>query len=321
MYEIIKEFEGLRLSAYKCPANIPTIGYGTTFYPNSQRVRLGDCISEKEADEYLEDYIKSHILPNLSRIKTWDLMNSSQKEAVISFAYNLGHGFYRSSGFNSISKLLDAPSLWANKTEVHRIFGLYVKAGSRTLEGLVRRRKAEADLFLSIPNTTEVNLMAYPEYFLVFCLPYDRVYGLDQGILSLNHMGQTLTTRKTWEATSSIASKQNPEDFHQKGGLLPPHCRIPQLSDGTGGFKPWMLQTKPIPMPHVKGVEGNFYKINPHIVQTDKGKERGDFGIHLDANMPGSLGCIVMDKANFKDFEHRMSWVAKRCAEIPLLVF
>jgi hypothetical protein len=49
-------------------------------------------------------------------------------------------------------------------------------------------------------------------------------------------------------------------------------------------------------MPGVRGVEGNFYKINPHMV-TVNGVQRGDFGVHFDANAPGSSGCVVLRTA------------------------
>lgn len=75
-------------------------------------------------------------------------------------------------------------------------------------------------------------------------------------------------------------------------------------------------------MPAVKGVEGNFYKIDPHTVKAQpSGTVRGDFGIHLDGNAPGSLGCIVMSKERFKDFEDKMKELAKEgVTTIPLFV-
>ena len=96
-----------------------------------------------------------------------------------------------------------------------------------------------------------------------------------------------------------MAGKQYPESFHVRGGLIPPQYRCPKLPNYT-------VMTQPIPLPHIKGVEGNFYKIEPHFVTTDKGTIRGDFGIHLDGNAPGSLGCIVMSKDRFDDFEAKM---------------
>lgn len=149
-----------------------------------------------------------------------------------------------------------------------------------------------------------------PDLFLVFNQHFDRDNGLDWGRLSLDQLnpGKTITI---WTATSSIASKQNPESFHERGGIIPPQYRC--------GIPCWTVDTKPIPMPQVKGVAGNFYKINPHEVTTDRGGTRGDFGIHLDANVPGSMGCIVLNPVNFRDFETTMKKVA--AVSIPLFVF
>jgi hypothetical protein len=74
-------------------------------------------------------------------------------------------------------------------------------------------------------------------------------------------------------------------------------------------------------MPAVKGVEGNFYKIDPHAVTTDKGGFRGDFGIHRDANVPGSMGCIVMNAEKFALFEQTMKKLASTGVKrIPLFI-
>ena len=61
MYELIRKYEGCRLTAYKCPAGVWTIGYGTTVYPNGQPVREGDKISRAEAEAFLTMYIKQNI--------------------------------------------------------------------------------------------------------------------------------------------------------------------------------------------------------------------------------------------------------------------
>ncbi len=149
-------------------------------------------------------------------------------------------------------------------------------------------------------------------YFLIFSMHFDRDRGLDWGRLSLNCLSQG--TIDIWMTTSSVASKQEAEGFHQKGGMIPPQYRCPELKNYT-------VETTPIPLPHVKGVAGNFYKINPHIITTDKGGKRGDFGIHVDANVPGSAGCPVMSKTRFKQFEKRMSQLRKQeISSIPLFV-
>ena len=148
--DIIKEFEGLKLSAYLDSVGVPTIGYGCTFYPNGRKVKMGDKLSgNAEAENLLTNVIQVSFLPKLSKIPTWNQMNQHQQSAVLSFAYNLGAGFFGASNFNSITRLLSNPATWRNKQEVERVFGLYVRAGGQTLPGLVRRRKAEAELFNS----------------------------------------------------------------------------------------------------------------------------------------------------------------------------
>src|SRR5690348_865432 len=133
-------------------------------------------------------------------------------------------------------------------------------------------------------------------YFLTFSMQFDRDNGLDQGRLCLRHLEKG--TLQVWVATTSTAGKQFAESFHETGGVIPPEYRC--------GIPCWQVNSVPIPMPETKGVEGNFYKIDPHEVTTDKGGIRGDFGIHLDANVPGSMGCIVMSGERFKIFEGEM---------------
>ncbi|MEB3189686.1 MAG: hypothetical protein VKL42_05005 [Snowella sp.] len=143
-------------------------------------------------------------------------------------------------------------------------------------------------------------------------MQFDRDKGLDSGRLSLNHLREG--HKAIWVATSSTADKQGAEDFNLKGGLIPPQYRC--------GIPNWTVQTTPIPMPSVKGVEGNFYKIDPYAVKAQpSGTIRGDFGIHRDANVPGSAGCIVMSGDRFKDFESKMRELAKQgIKSIPLFV-
>jgi hypothetical protein len=83
-----------------------------------------------------------------------------------------------------------------------------------------------------------------------------------------------------YQATSSIAGRQYWESWELRGGLIPPRAD-------------YTVTLSPIPMPSVRGVEGNFYQILPFECPT-KGATRGDFGIHRDANVPGSMGCIVL---------------------------
>ncbi|ELS01195.1 phage-related lysozyme (muraminidase) [Xenococcus sp. PCC 7305] len=154
--QVIKKWEGCKLSAYQDSVGVWTIGYGMTFYPNGERVARGDRLkNEAEASQLLLELVDNDFLPIVSQVPTWSQLNLSQQSAILSFAYNLGARFFQSPGFSSISSLLLTPGDWGNSTEVHRVFGLYVKAGGKTLQGLVSRRREEANLFLKPMNQSK----------------------------------------------------------------------------------------------------------------------------------------------------------------------
>ncbi|MUL39316.1 hypothetical protein [Gloeocapsopsis dulcis] len=88
------------------------------------------------------------------------------------------------------------------------------------------------------------------------------------------------------QATSGCSGYQYSGSWKLKGrGPLPPSRAIEPLT--------YSVSTQRLWLPHVRGVEGSFYAIAPFSVKVDEGKSRGDFGIHFDANVPGSAGCIV----------------------------
>jgi hypothetical protein len=154
------------------------------------------------------------------------------------------------------------------------------------------------------------------KYTLLFSFGFaPKGAGLKQGRLLLRDTASD-STKAVWTATSSLAGKQYAESFHERGGLIPPAYR---LKKGSGGD--WRVETVPVPLPNVKGVSGNFYKIVPFEVVTDQNGKRSDFGIHLDANVPGSMGCIVLNKTNFTEFEEKMKSLAKEgIKQVPLVV-
>ena len=94
--DLIKSFEGLYLKPYLCPANVPTIGYGNTFYENGNKVTLKDpIITEARAIELLmselgmyEQKVDSYCI---------DTINQNQFDALVDFAYNCGNGNLKSS--------------------------------------------------------------------------------------------------------------------------------------------------------------------------------------------------------------------------------
>ena len=143
---IIKEYEGFKSKAYADPLlgwQLPTIGYGTTVYSDRRRVARGDTISEKEAYNELIFHVNNRIVPRLSHIPYWREMNVNQKSALISFAYNLGEGFYGNKGFNTITNALKNKE-WSR---IPKILELYRNPGSNVELGLLRRRRAEGRLW------------------------------------------------------------------------------------------------------------------------------------------------------------------------------
>ena len=131
---LIKEFEGCSLSAYLCPAKKATIGYGNTFYANGTKVKMGDTINQEQADELLRQTLKGFELIVSKRIKV--PLNQNQFDALVSHAFNTG-------GSDTLFKLInegqDVKDWWTTR---------YVQADGMTLKGLVRRRKAEYNLFM-----------------------------------------------------------------------------------------------------------------------------------------------------------------------------
>ena len=132
---IIKEFEGCKLQAYKCPAGVWTIGYGHT-----DGVKEGDVISQEKANALLASDIDL-FSSGVKRLVSSDITNN-QLGALVSFAFNLGLGNLRHS---TLLKLVNAEKF----DEAAKEFTKWNKAGGQVLPGLTRRREAEKALFLS----------------------------------------------------------------------------------------------------------------------------------------------------------------------------
>ena len=140
---IIREFEGTVLTAYRCPAGVWTIGTGNTRYTDGTPVKQGDKITPVEADMMLRMEV-DRIATTLSKqVPHWGEMTDNQKSALISFAYNLGEYFYGTSGFGTISACL-REKRWA---DVPNALLLYRNPGSSFEVGLKRRRVAEGKLW------------------------------------------------------------------------------------------------------------------------------------------------------------------------------
>jgi GH24 family phage-related lysozyme (muramidase) len=135
----IREAEGLRIKAYRDATGIWTIGYGHTSSAGAPEVVTGLEISVDDAERILAADVK-RFAKGVSDAVTVPL-NDDQFSALVSFAYNVGLGNFHSS---SVLKAVNTGDFDA----VPRRLGLWVKAGGKTLPGLVKRRAAEAALFV-----------------------------------------------------------------------------------------------------------------------------------------------------------------------------
>ena len=145
---LIKEFEGCHLNAYPDPltGGLPiTIGWGSTKDFNGNYFKLGRKITQEYADRLLIFDIEQRFLPSLQKIPYWGEMNDNQRGALLSFAYNLGAGFYGGSNFNTITRVLKNKE-WS---KVPDALYLYRNPGTRVEKGLARRRVAEGKLWSS----------------------------------------------------------------------------------------------------------------------------------------------------------------------------
>jgi lysozyme len=140
--DLIKRFEGFRAKPYLCPAGVPTIGYGSTYYENGVKVKLTDrSISEEWAEELLRRNMV-HYERGVDAM-TKDHVNQNQFDALVSFAYNTGLVNYKNS------TLLKRVNANPNDPDIEKQFMRWVRAGGKVIKGLITRRQAEATLYFS----------------------------------------------------------------------------------------------------------------------------------------------------------------------------
>ena len=135
--DLIKRWEGLRLIGYLCPANVPTIGYGST----GPDVRVGMHITEEEAESRLKKSLKviENTISNVVRVP----LNQNEFDALVSFAYNVGYNAF------SQSTLLRLLNDGEKRTTVAAELLRWNKVDGQPVLGLTKRREAERDLFLT----------------------------------------------------------------------------------------------------------------------------------------------------------------------------
>lgn len=134
--KLITQFEGCRLTAYKCPAGVWTIGYGHT-----QGVYEGQTITKAQAARMLAEDLERYE-DKVNKYYDRYRWNQNEFDALVSFAYNIG----------SIDKLTAGGT--RNRQEIADKMLLYNKASGKVLAGLTRRRQAERELFISTSRRT-----------------------------------------------------------------------------------------------------------------------------------------------------------------------
>lgn len=134
--ELCRRFEGFRAAPYLCPAGVPTIGYGSTFYPDGTKVALTDTpITPRRADEMLEHELARLVAPVTAACPLL-LANAARLAAILDFTYNLGIARLRAS---TLRQRVNAQDWRAAQSELRR----WVRGGGKILPGLVARREAE----------------------------------------------------------------------------------------------------------------------------------------------------------------------------------
>lgn len=146
--KLIKQFEGCKLSAYLDAAGVPTIGYGHT-----KGVKIGQKITQEEAEVLLKEDLEKFDANVTYYDSTYNYkFNQNEHDALTSFVFNIG----------SLRGLTNRGK--RTKYQIAQKIQAYVNAGGKKMAGLVKRRKAEYDLFI----TPVVNAVAKYEVGAIY---------------------------------------------------------------------------------------------------------------------------------------------------------
>lgn len=142
-YKLLMGFEGLSLNPYLCSAGVPTIAYGSTFYPSGKKVTMQDSpINLATANWMLKETADKFAVDVNKLIKA--NINQNQFNAIVSLSYNIGlAGLAKSS-------LLKKVNANPNDATITNSFLVWNKAGGKVNNGLVKRRTKEANLYFTL---------------------------------------------------------------------------------------------------------------------------------------------------------------------------
>ena len=137
---LCKQFEGFKSKPYLCPAGVPTIGYGSTYYADGRKVALSDQpMGEPDAAALLRSELAHTYLPGVLRNCPILAMDERRCNAIVDFCYNLGIGRLQTS---TLKRKINAQDWEAAQEQLM----LWTKGGGRVLPGLEKRRTAECAL-------------------------------------------------------------------------------------------------------------------------------------------------------------------------------
>jgi lysozyme len=135
--DLCKRFEGFRSKPYLCPAGVPTIGYGSTYYSGGKKVSMTDApISNEDAEKLLKHELNETYLPEVLRLCPVLKQHPNKLNSIVDFCYNLGAGNLQRS---TLRRRINAQDWQGAEDELRK----WVKAGGIVLPGLVARREAE----------------------------------------------------------------------------------------------------------------------------------------------------------------------------------
>jgi lysozyme len=137
---LLKKFEGCKLKAYRCPANVCTIGYGHTSAAGAPEVHDGMVITQKDADDILRRDLVKYETAVFGMVQ--QPLTQHQFDTLVDFAYNAGVGALKSS---TLLKKVNAAQFDDVPAELMK----WTKGGGKVLPGLVRRRQAESAWWVS----------------------------------------------------------------------------------------------------------------------------------------------------------------------------
>lgn len=140
---LIKSFESCRLKAYQKKGDIPTIGWGNTFYKDESKVKLGDEITQQEADELFAYWLEQEYVPSVRR-ELKNEVNENRFSALVSYRYSVKPETFRES------QLLGLVNHTPNSPLIERVWATTnIRKGSQFEKGLTRRRVAEVKLYFT----------------------------------------------------------------------------------------------------------------------------------------------------------------------------